>query len=72
MTYLTYSDRKIIERMLRDGESHRSIAKVLGRGKSTISEEIVKNQMEWEEYYKAGSSVGYPSVSFQARREDKF
>jgi transposase, IS30 family len=56
MTYLTYSDRKIIERMLRDGESHRSIGKVLGRGKSTISEEIAKNQMEWEDYYKAESA----------------
>lgn len=56
MNYLTYSDRKIIERMLRDGESHRSIAKVLKRGKSTVSEEITKNQMEWEYHYCAESA----------------
>jgi transposase, IS30 family len=53
MTYLTLSDRKIIARMLRDGESYRSIARVLGRGKSTISDEVKHNQMEWEEYYDA-------------------
>lgn len=53
MTYLTYSDRKIIERMLKGGESHRSIAKVLERGKSTISDEIRISVMEYETEYRA-------------------
>jgi transposase, IS30 family len=56
MTYLTLSDRKIIERMLRNGESYRSIARVLERGKSTISNEVKHNQMDWEEHYNAESA----------------
>jgi len=39
--------------MLKDGERHRSIAKVVRKGKSTVSDEIRRNAMEYERGYRA-------------------
>lgn len=53
MRYLTLEERTIIQKMLREGASIRSIGKVLGRGHSTVSEEISLNQKSYEPHYRA-------------------
>jgi transposase, IS30 family len=53
MKYLTFEERTVIQKMLRNGASIRSIGKVVGRGHSTISEEISLNQKSYEPHYNA-------------------
>jgi transposase, IS30 family len=53
MKYINYLERKMIEKMLKDELSLRSIAKVLNRGHSTISDEIRKNKSPHEKEYNA-------------------
>jgi IS30 family transposase len=53
MKYLRLEERIIIQKMLREGAGIRSIGKVLGRGHSTISEEISINKKSYEPQYNA-------------------
>jgi len=67
MKYLTLEERIIIQKMLREEASIRSIGKVLGRGHSTISEEISLNQKSYESHYCAIES----HRRFLRRQENK-
>lgn len=51
MKNLTYSDREIIEKLLKKKVSIRSIGKIIGHGHSTISDEIRKNKSSYEKEY---------------------
>jgi IS30 family transposase len=58
MKYLTLEERTIIQKMLREGASIRSIGRVLGRGHSTVSEEISLNKKPYEQHYSAVEAHG--------------
>jgi len=53
MKYLTFKERKIIEKMLKEKASYRNIALVLHRSHTTISAEVRKNKMSYEKEYHA-------------------
>lgn len=53
MKYLTFNERKMIEKMLKEKSSYRNIAKVLKRGHGAISYEIKTNKMAYEKQYNA-------------------
>lgn len=53
MKQINYTERKMIEKMLKQGMRIRAIGRALCRGHSTISEEIIKNKMLYETYYDA-------------------
>jgi len=48
----------MIEKLLKEGMGTRAIGRVLKRGHSSISEEIKKNKMRYDEYYDAGIAQG--------------
>ncbi|MBI2453105.1 IS30 family transposase [Candidatus Peregrinibacteria bacterium] len=51
MKYLTFAERKKIEKMLREKVSYREIAKIVNRSHTTISYEIKTNKMSYEREY---------------------
>lgn len=53
MKQITFTERKMIEKMLNQSMGIRAIGRALCRGHSTISEEIAKNKMSYESYYDA-------------------
>lgn len=53
MKNLTFNERKIIEKMLKQEAGVREIARILGRAHSTISDEIKRNKMHYEQHYDA-------------------
>lgn len=53
MEYLTFEERKKIEKMLYEGLGLRKIAKILGRSHTTIGYEIKINKMPYEKQYNA-------------------
>jgi len=53
MKQINFSERKMIEKMLKQGMTVRAIGRVLNRGHSTISEEISKNKSPHEAQYNA-------------------
>lgn len=53
MKQINFTERKMIEKMLKQGMGVRAIGRVLNRGHSTISEEINKNKSPHEKWYNA-------------------
>ena len=53
MRYINYEERKMIEKMLNQGMSKRTIARLLRRSHSTIIAEIKRNSFEHEKRYSA-------------------
>ena len=53
MINLTFNERKIIEKMLKQGAGVRAIGRILGRSHSSISDEIKRNTMHYESGYGA-------------------
>ena len=53
MINLTFNERKIIEKMLKQGAGVRAIGRILGRAHSSISDEIKRNKMHYESGYSA-------------------
>ncbi len=53
MKYLTFAERKKIEKMLIENISYREIAEILNRSHTTISYEIKTNKMSYEREYNA-------------------
>ena len=58
MKYLTFEDRKKIEKMLVAGLSQRAIGRVLKRSHTTIGYEVKINQMVYEKTYNAELAHG--------------
>ena len=56
MKQINFQERKMIEKMLKQGMGIRAVGRALDRGHSTISEEIGRNKMEYEEHYSAESA----------------
>lgn len=53
MQQLKYTDRKMLDKMLKQGMGIRAIGRAVGRGHSTFSEEIKQNKSPHEKYYSA-------------------
>jgi IS30 family transposase len=53
MKQINFTERKMIEKMLKQGMGVRAIGRVLNRGHSTISDEISKNKSPYEPQYNA-------------------
>lgn len=53
MKQINFTERKMIEKMSKQGIGVRAVGRALNRGHSTISEEIIKNKSPHEEQYDA-------------------
>jgi len=53
MKYLTFEERKKIEKMIYEGLSLRKIGKILGRSHTTVAFELKHNKMSYESHYEA-------------------
>lgn len=53
MKQINFTERKMIEKMLKQGMGVRALSRALNRGHSTISDEIRKNKMPYEKEYNA-------------------
>lgn len=53
MEYLTFNERKMIEKMLKEKSSYRNIARVLSRSHTTIIYEVKTNKKPYEKEYNA-------------------
>ena len=58
MKQINFTERKMIEKMLKQGMGIREIGRALSRGHSTISEEIRKNKSPYEKEYNAELAQG--------------
>jgi len=56
MGQINFTERKMIEKMLKQGMGVRAIGRTLNRGHSTISDEIRKNKSPYERWYDAESA----------------
>jgi IS30 family transposase len=71
MKKITFSERKIIEKMLKQGGGVREIARILFRSHSSISDEIGRNKMHYELYYDAELAQARTEARLSKQRNKK-
>lgn len=71
MKKITFMERKTIEKMLKQDAGVREIGRILGRSHSSISDEIRRNKMEYEEYYYAEVAQARTEARVRKQRNKK-